>query len=401
MLKRILFVDDEPNLLMGLQRSMRPMRAEWEMEFVSSGEEALQAMARNPFDMVVTDMRMPGMTGAELLEKIQQRYPQTIRIVLSGQSDRESIVRSSATAHQFLSKPCDPEKLKLLLARTVALTNLLQNAGLKKFVSQLKCIPSLPSIYHEVTAELRSADPSSLRIGQIIAKDMGMTAKILQMVNSAVYGVRGEISEPGQAVLILGMETIQAMVLSLSILAAFDPRGLSVEEADWLWEHSLICSRFSRAIAKSQGISGRELDPFQSAGLLHDVGKIVIASADPKTYRRIQDIATETETRPWHVENELLGCNHAEIGAYLLGIWGLPTLIVEAVAWHHHPSESPVTEFSTLTAVHAASSLHAQMHPEFRQGNPEMDEVFLERVGMAERKSEWMRCCKTEVGEGV
>lgn len=401
MLKRILFVDDEPNLLMGLQRSMRPMRAEWEMEFVASGEEALQTMARNPFDMVVTDMRMPGMSGAELLEKIQQRYPQTIRIVLSGQSDRESIVRASATAHQFLSKPCDPERLKLLLARTVALTNLLQNAAIKKFVSQLKCIPSLPSIYHEITAELRSADPSSLRIGRMIAKDMGMTAKILQMVNSAVYGVRGEISEPGQAVLVLGMETIQAMVLSLSILAAFDPRSMSPQETDWLWEHSITSGRFSRTIAKSQGVSGRELDPYHSAGLLHDVGKLVMASADPKTYRRIQKIAAETGSRPWLVESELLGCNHAEIGAYLLGIWGLPTLIVEAVAWHHHPSESPVTEFSTLTAVHAASAIHAQMHPEFQQGNPEMDEVFLARIGMAERQSEWMQCCKEELGEGA
>jgi HD-like signal output (HDOD) protein len=393
MLKRVLFVDDEPNLLMGLQRSLRPMRAEWEMEFVASGEEALQAMAGRQFDMVVTDMRMPGMTGAELLEKIQQESPQTIRIILSGQSDRESIVRSSASAHQFLSKPCDPEQLKSLLTRTIALTNLLQNASLKKLVSQLKCVPSLPSIYHDITRELRSESPSPSRIGGMIARDIGMTAKLLQTVNSAVYGMRTEISEPEQAVLLLGLDTIHAMVLSLSIFSVINPAVFSADEAERLWEHSVATSKISRCIAKAEGIRGHALDPYQSAGLLHDVGKLVIASADPLSYRSILEISSSTGTRPWLVEREVLGCSHAEVGAYLLGIWGLPASIVEAVAWHHHPSESPVTEFSPLAAVHVASILHSRMHPEHEHGSPSLDQEFLERIGLAERQEIWMEVC--------
>jgi HD-like signal output (HDOD) protein len=401
MSKRIIFVDDEPNLLMGLQRSLRHMRGEWEMEFVTSGEEALQAMAHHPFDLVVTDMRMPGMSGAELLEKIQQDFPQAIRVILSGQSDRESIVRSSASAHQFLSKPCDHDQLKSILVRTIAMTDLLRNDSLQRFVSRLKSIPSLPSIYQEITAELRSVDPSSSRVGRIIAKDMGMTAKLLQMVNSAVYGVRSEISEPGQAVVLLGMETIQAMVLSLSIFSAFDSSVLRANEAERLWEHSVATGKLSKYIAKSQGISGQALAAYQSAGLLHDVGKLVIASADPKAYRRIADAAAATETRPWMIECEVLGCGHAEIGAYLLGIWGLPSLIVEAVAWHHHPSDSPVTEFSPLTAVHVASAFHSQLHPEFTAGNPHLDEEFLERIGLAGRQAAWKQGCSEQLAEGL
>jgi putative nucleotidyltransferase with HDIG domain len=399
MSKRILFVDDEPNLLMGLRRSLRHMRTEWEMEFVSSGEEALRAAGIKPFDMVVTDMRMPRMSGAELLVKIQQRYPQAIRIILSGQSDRESIVRSTASAHQFLSKPCDPEHLRSVLARTIALSDLLQNAALKKFVSQLKSIPSLPSIYQEITAELRSIDPSASRVGAIIAMDIGMTAKILQMVNSAVYGVRADISEPEHAVLLLGMETIQAMVLSLSIFSAFDSSGLSAQEAERLWEHSVATGRLSRCVAKSQGISGHELDPYQSAGLLHDVGKLVISSADPKAYRSIADTVAATGSRPYLIENEILGCSHAEVGAYLLGLWGLPSVIVEAVAWHHHPSDSPVSEFSPLTAVHVGSVFHAQIQPEYRQENSNLDGEFLERIGLADRQAEWMHVCREQLAE--
>jgi putative nucleotidyltransferase with HDIG domain len=393
MLKRILFVDDEPNVLMGLQRTLRSMRTEWEMEFVSSGQEALQNLALRPFDVVVTDMRMPGMTGVELLDKVQDQFPQTIRIILSGQSDRESILRSIAPAHQFLSKPCDAEQLKSVLARTIALTDLLENAPLRKFVSRVKCIPSLPILYQEITKELRSEDPSPFRIGRIIAQDMGMTAKILQIANSAMYGQRAEISEPGQAVMLLGLNTIQAMVLSLSVFSAFDSSVIDAQEVQQLWDHSVSTSRFSKAIAQSEGIAGHALDPYLSAGLLHDIGKLVMASGDPEAYRRILNVTASTETNLWLVEKQDLGCSHAEIGAYLLGIWGLPASIIEAVAWHHYPSDSPVTDFSPVTAVHTASAFHAQLHPEFRHGDPDLDQAFLERIGLAERQKIWMELC--------
>jgi putative nucleotidyltransferase with HDIG domain len=393
LLRRILFVDDEPNLLMGLQRVLHPMRSVWEMQFVSSAGEALQAVANQAFDAVVTDMRMPGMTGAELLDLIRDQSPRTVRIVLSGQSDRESILQSIAPAHQFLAKPCDPEQLKSILERALGLADLLENESLQRFISRLTCIPSLPLLFEEVTRELRSPDPSASRLGELIAQDMAMTAKLLQMVNSAVYGVRAEISEPKQAVLLLGLDTIQAMVLSLSIFSAFDPKLLGPVEAERLWEHSIAVSRFSRAIAEAEGIAGRALHPYQSAGLLHDIGKLIMAAADSKEYRRIEDIAIATAADRCQVEARLWGCTHAQVGAYLLGIWGLPEVIVEAVAWSHNPSASPVTEFSPLAAVHVASALDAQMHPEYKQADSQLDRVFLERIGLASRQELWRQRC--------
>jgi len=400
MSKSILFVDDEPNILTGLQRTLRPMRDQWEMEFVSSGREALEHLALHPFDAVVTDMRMPGMSGAELLDRIQDEFPQTIRIILSGQSDRESILRSIAPAHQFLSKPCDVARLRSLLESTIALTAQLDNASLKKFMSQLKCIPSLPVLYQEITRELRSTDPSPSRIGAIIERDMGMTAKILQVVNSAVYGTRAEIAEPGGAVLLLGLDTIQVMVLSLSIFSAFDPHVLSSQEVECIWEHSVSVSRFSKLIAKAEGVAAHALDPYQSAGLLHDIGKVVLASADPVVYRKVHDLAASTKASPWLLEREMLGCSHAEIGGYLLGMWGLPASIVEAVTWHHRPSDSPATAFSPLTAVHVASAFYAQLHPELKRGDPHLDDEFLERIGLVDRKTAWMQLCKEASADG-
>ena len=149
--KRILFVDDEPAVLQGLQRSLRGMRQEWEMEFAASGREALETMARSPFDVVITDMRMPEMDGAQLLDQVRKRFPQTVRIVLSGQSDRETILRSIGPTHQYMAKPCDLEDLKQKLTHTFALRELLADPRLKEIVCQLENIPSLPSLYIAIT----------------------------------------------------------------------------------------------------------------------------------------------------------------------------------------------------------------------------------------------------------
>ena len=378
---------------------LRPMRAIWEMEFVSSCEEALLAASERSFDAVVTDMRMPGMTGAELLDKIREISPQTVRIILSGQADRESILRSIAPAHQFLSKPCDPEQLRSALERAMALTELLNNAPLKRFISQLKRIPSLPLLYHEFTRELNSADPSASRLGELISQDMAMTAKLLQLANSAAYGFRQEISDPRQAVILIGLDTIQAMVLSLSIFSALDPSLLGPNESDRLWEHSIRVGKYAKAIARSEGIAGRDLAPFESAGLLHDIGKLIIASADPREYRRVLELAASTGTDQSHLELEILGCNHAAVGAYLLGIWGLPAAIVEATAWNHNPSGSPIREFGPLAAIHAASAYDAQMHPALTNMDSYVDKEFLERIGCAERQDTWMEQCRKVLEE--
>jgi putative nucleotidyltransferase with HDIG domain len=399
--KRILFVDDEPNLLLGLQRALRPMLTLWEMEFASSGEEALRMMSLREFDAIVTDMRMPGLSGADLLNMIQKQWPGTVRIVLSGQADRETVLKAIAPAHQFLAKPCDPEQLRSVLEKTLALADLLQNTSLKCFISRMKCIPSLPLLYQQVTSELHSADPSPSRIGEIIAQDMAMTAKLLQIVNSAAYGIRIQISEPKQAVFFLGLDTIQALVLSLGVFSAFDPRLLGTGQAERLWEHAVSVSKYARAVAICEGISGRDLDPYNSAGLLHDIGKLIMASACPENYRRIVATAAATGTRLEVLEFQEFGCTHAEVGAYLLGVWGLPAVIVEAVAWNHRPSDSPVTEFSPLAAVHVANAFDAQQHPDRGDMDPNIDQVFLDRMGLGHRLEFWMQRCIEQTSEGL
>lgn len=193
---RLLFVDDESLVLQGLQRTLHSMRGQWDMTFIGGGEEALETLARQPYDAIITDMRMPRMDGAQLLEKVKELYPQIVRIVLSGQANRETILRSAGPAHQYVSKPCDPQELKLRLAQAFAMRDLLQNSAVQALVSGLKSLPSLPGLYYEIQAELRSEDASLKKIAEIVSRDVGMTAKILQLANSAFMGARYNISSP-------------------------------------------------------------------------------------------------------------------------------------------------------------------------------------------------------------
>lgn len=397
MKKRVLFVDDDTNLLMGLQRGLRPMRETWDMQFVDSGEAALQMQSAEAFDVIVSDMRMPGMSGLDLLNAVQERCPQTIRILLTGQADRHAVLNSVATAHQYVSKPCDAHQLRDLLSKTIALTDLLENSAIKTFVSRLSCLPSLPSLYLELTNELRADDPSPSRIGEIISQDMAMTAKILQVANSAAQGIRNEVTQPEQAVLFLGMDTVQALVLSVSVFRSLGTGVDPTFSADALWQHSRMTGALCRAIARAERVEPSKLGAYLSAGLLHDIGKLMIAATDSALSRRIGEETAATGRRDIEIEQDLLGCTHAEIGAYLLGIWGLPTSIVEAVAWHHHPAQSPIMEFSPLAAVHVANVVQTRS----RTGQSDdqlIDTAFLSRIGREERLEVWEEACADVLG---
>ena len=227
MKKRILFVDDEPKILEGLQRTLRSMRQEWEMQFAGSGQEALECLSKEPFDVVVSDMRMPGMDGAQLLKEVMRLYPQIARIILSGHSDQEIVLKSVRIAHQYLAKPCEAETLKSVVTRTCALRELLADDAVRRMVSNMDSIPSLPSLYAEIMEEIQSPNASIQRVGKIISKDMGMTTKILQLVNSAFFGLRRHVSSPSQAVSLLGLDTIRALVLSVHIFTHFDSQKAS------------------------------------------------------------------------------------------------------------------------------------------------------------------------------
>jgi len=387
--KRILFVDDEPMVLSGLQRSLRSMREEWDMVFVASGPQALQLMEQQPFDIIVTDMRMPVMTGAELLEQVKRRFPQCFRIILSGQADQESILRAVDPTHQYLAKPCDTAELKKRLTRAFAVRGLLKNEELQAMVSRLQALPSLPTLYLEVTQELENSEPSLPRIVRLVSEDMAMTAKILQLVNSAFFGLRCRISNPLQAVQMLGLDTLRALVLTTHVFDKFRGHTLGDAEISYLWKHSVAVANFAKHIATSETADRQLVDDCFAAGLLHDAGKLILASAMENTYHRVLEAIRKGGQKLIPAEAEILGCNHAEVAAYLLGLWGLPEAVIDGVAWHHAPSGSVQTGFSTALVTHVATVFHEQKLPFWMQDNISLDVEYLNKNGLAGREHAW------------
>jgi putative nucleotidyltransferase with HDIG domain len=397
MKKKILFVDDDANVLAGLRRILRGMRPEWDMEFSESGQEALEILAGKPFDVLVTDMRMPGMDGCQLLEKVKELYPQIVRIILSGYSERDLVFSSVGLAHQFLSKPCDAETLKTTVSRASAMRELLEDEFLVKIVSSIDSLPSVPALYQEVIEEVNSEEGSLEKIGEIISKDAGMSAKLLQLVNSAFFGLPAKATSILRAVNLLGVETIKTLVLSVKIFSQFEQPGLiSVSR---LWEHSLETGMIARSIATQKNLVQAGIDEAFTAGLLHDIGKLILLDKLPEKYAEASTLS-ETSGRPiWEAEQTVLGTTHAQVGAYLLGIWGLSPSLVEAVAFHHCPGKCPNTSLSSLTAVHLAD--YAEHTARGESGKDRLDIDYLKKLGFSDKLFEDSTIRSNSPGKGL
>ncbi len=333
---RILFVDDEQRLLDGLRRSLYSLRGEWHAEFACGAAEALKVVESRPFDVIVTDMRMPGIDGSALLQLVRDAHPQVLRIMLSGQSEDTALIRSVGVAHQYLSKPCSLEELKSTVNRTVSLRRFLQDPDIRAVVSQIDSLPSMPQVYLEVVELINSPYTSVDQLGAVIAKDMGMCAKVLQLANSAFFGHRQRISSPGEAAGTLGFNMIRSLSLAANLFRADDPVPLPGFRLDALWQHSLDVSILAHRIAKSIAPGDRNFhDEAQTAGLLHDVGTLVIARKLPSGYLAVRELCSSKRIEVVDAEIEIFGASHAALGAYMLALWGLPDGVVEAVASHH------------------------------------------------------------------
>jgi HD-like signal output (HDOD) protein/CheY-like chemotaxis protein len=402
MKKNILFVDDEPKILQGLMRMLRSMRNEWEMHFAESGAEALKILANRPMDVIVSDMRMPGMDGVELLKEVARHYPDVARIILSGHSDKEMILKSSMRAHQYLSKPCDAQVLKSIISRIFAIREVLQQDSLKKMVSKIESLPSLPSLYTEIMALMESPESSVKEVGKIIEKDLGMSTKILQLANSAFFGIPKHISSPLQAVNFLGLDTIKSLIVTIGIFSTFEKISrLPYMNITELMGHSLRTGFVSKELSKSEGLENSLVDQAYLAGLLHDIGKLIFAVNIPDTYQEVLKQVNGKDADILESERCLIGATHAEIGAYLLGLWGFHEPILEAVLFHHDPRRCPTDEFTPLTAVYVANALDhvGDLDSVTAEPIPGLDYVYLEKIGVSERVSDWKQTC-IQIKEG-
>lgn len=388
----LLFVDDEPKVLDGLRRMLRSTRDEWDCYFAASGKEALEKLDQGHFDVVVSDMRMPEMDGAQLLQEVESKYPRIIRIILSGQCDEDAALLTIQASHQFLAKPSDRDTIVQTVKRALALRDMLSSPKLQSLVAGLKFLPSLPQNYAEFEKVLNSPNASTGKIGEVILKDVALTVRILQVANSAYFGTGRQVSTPAQAVARIGTDIIGALILSEGVFTQLEESGQDREIYDGLAEHSLSCAALAEKIARSEKLDTEAIRSTFVAGLLHDVGVIVLNYNLPDEYAEAMAWMESEGVNQCEAEQHILGASHDAIGAYLAGLWGLPNAIIEAIAFHHHPTYCHEEKMNALTAVHVAEGLFDYSKKGGADDSPDqyMDAPYLYKLGVLDRLPAWL-----------
>lgn len=397
-MKRVLFVDDEPQELETLKQTLASLQGQWETAFAPNGEAALTMLAATPFDAVVSTVGHRGMDGAALLNTARERFPMVARIALSSQKEFEAATRTIPVAHQFLVKPCEPSMLRVAVERATSLSDVLNNKMLASVVGSVKDLPIMPRTYLSLRERMANPEVSAKDVVSLVEKDVGISAKILQLVNSALFGLPREISTVKTAVSFLGIDMVHNLVLSAEVFRVFEKTvplpGFSFEE---LQVHSHLTAKIAGGIPASAPIHSAAL----VAALLHDVGKLVMATRSPKHFARALEGAGD---RPLFLaEEELMGVTHAEVGAYLLSLWGLPCQVVEAVAHHHQPQRVPQDSLDAVGIVHIANFL-AHEHPAKPASTKAapyqpLDEAYVESLDVKEQLKAWNEMAEIAANE--
>ena len=373
---RIVFVDDEPRILDGLRLGLRGKRRVWDMVFHECGRAALADVEKSPVDVVVSDMRMPRMDGAQLLAKVAVLRPQAARVILSGQMDESAAVRAASVAHRFLAKPCDAKALEGVISQTLELNGWLKSDDLKKRIGGVEALPCIPRIYSELNRALANPETSMSNVARIIEGDPGMAAKVLQLVNSSFFGLPRRMVSVAQAVSYLGTSTMKNLTLANSLF--HDLGSTDVRAAEYERERSLLRARIARRFFTSAASA----DPASTAALLLHVGTLVLQSRMPREHAAACAEATAKGAALHEIERERLGVTHAEVGAYLLGMWGLPHEIVEAVATQHAPMADGMP-LDVANAVRVADALTCKFLPSPGDAAHELPPACLEQLGIS------------------
>jgi HD-like signal output (HDOD) protein len=397
MTRTILFVDDEPQILEGLQHRLHRQRKRWKMLFAQSGKAALELLAQEPVDVIVTDMRMPQMDGASLLREVKDRYPRVVRIILSGHAELETALRSVPVAHQFLNKPCEPGVLESVVERACNLQSLVNDDAVMQAVGKIEKLPSLPRVYSQLMAALSRENTSTDDVARILKQDMAICAKTLQVVNSAFFRLPRSIGKIEEAVRYLGLTTVKHIVLAVEVLQQGEgrsrpPPDFSIEE---LQQHSLLVGE----VAASFFSGKQEKEDAFVVGLLHDLGKLLLAVELPDHLQKALIEMQTSDCAMYIAEERLWDVTHAEVGGYLLGLWGLPLPIIEAVANHHAPSRVETNGFDILAATHIADVMvHAELDGQAStKQSVELDLAFIDRIGANDKLDIWREQVSSQV----
>ncbi|OEJ64202.1 response regulator [Magnetovibrio blakemorei] len=360
----IIFVDDDQNILNGLRRMLHFMREQWDMVFVVSGQDALKAMEGCPVDVIVSDMRMPEMDGAQLLTQVKLLYPETVRIIFSGHSEEQLIFKTVGPAHQFIAKPSSPEIIVNILSRSIKLRSILNIKALKSLVASLEGLPTPPKNYFSLINLLEAKNSTRADIAKALSRDIALTAQTMKLTNSAYFGLPKHVENVAQAVALLGTDTIKALVLATGYFHFYTGILEVADKIELLCQRSFSIGAVARELALFEGSAPEVVDQAGSAGTLSHIGTLILIAHSYEKFKEAMEFVDNLSYSLIEAEEESFGVSHQKLGAYLLGLWGFTDPIVEAVAFHHTPQLVNVVSKCPLVFVYIAQVLLAHIDPQ-------------------------------------
>jgi HD-like signal output (HDOD) protein len=287
--------------------------------------------------------------------------------------------------HQFLSKPIVGDALRDVVDRACSLNSILHHQGIRELVGRLNALPATAQTFQDLSEAMTQPNTHTADISRIVSKDTALCVKTLQIVNSSFFRRRQAITSIQAAVTFVGMEMIKSLALSACVFNALDASPAASRLLRDLQTRSMRKAHFARSLLKDS----RHADEAFTAALLLDVGQAVLALCSPEMFAEVMQIARETN-RPWHeVEKEAFGVAHPEVGAYLLGLWGLPLDLIEAVAYHHTPSKVKHAQTAMLAAVHVADAVIDATADQPEKLLNKLDAAFVARTGVNRCLTEW------------
>jgi len=379
---RLLLVDDEEKVVEGLQRRLRLHLRDYDISIAFSGPQALEILEKNNIDIIVSDLRMPEMDGAEFFQIVQEKHPQIIRFILSGHSEKDLFVTSSLFIHQHLSKPCEAARLAGIIKETIESLESLAQQEVKKTISQITQLPELPKTYQKLNVALQTNGETNETVSSLIEKEPALVARIMKISNSAFFGVGGQISSIEEALTLLGLDMIRGLVLLHDLTQILQVPKSSGLDTEILWCHSINTSLVAKEMGRKNQLSANVIEEAYTVALLHDLGKLILAHVYDQEYQEALTTSREQRIPLWKIEKDLFGNCHAEVGAHLLQLWGLPKTFVEAIKFHHCPHRK------SSGASMATELVHLSDYLENRRGS---QSIFF-TTGTADTES--LRCLK-------
>jgi HD-like signal output (HDOD) protein len=384
-MRRVLLIDAATAALGQLQQALRQLRPQWDTVAATSGAAALASLAQGRFDAVVCDIGNAAMDGPQLLTQVRASHPNVVRLCLSDNADDDAFLRAVPVTHQFLGKPCNGENLCEVLERICALRDILQHPAIHELIGNLKALPAIPHTFQALSEAIAQPNAHAADIAQIVSNDTALSVKVLQLANSAFYRRGAPVTSIQSAISYAGLEMIKSLALSACVFSTLDASPSAIKRLQDLQGRSLRKAHFARMLLRES----RYADEAFTAALLLDIGQAVLALSAPDKFEQMIEIA-RSSGRPWHeVEPEVFGAAHPEVGAYLLGLWGLPLDLIEAVAYHHTPSRVQHAHTSVLAAVHVADAIVDATSDRPAKLLDRLDASFVARTGVSRCLTAW------------